>query len=64
MRIGGKRSWKYKYGVWKEITITPDKWKFEFSSVKTRSHDAPNGTGALDNITIPYSVFLKMSLRT
>ena len=48
MAIGGKHSWKYDDGIWNEIKVTPDKWKFEFSCAKNRMHQAPAGTGALD----------------
>ncbi len=47
MKVGGKHSWNYNDGVWNELKISPDQWKFQFSSIKTRTHQAPPGTGAL-----------------
>jgi hypothetical protein len=47
MSVGGKHSWNYDNGIWKEIKVTPDQWKFTFASLKSRTHQAPVGTGAL-----------------
>ncbi len=49
MQIGGKHSWNYDKGIWNEVKVTPDRWKFDFRSVKNRTHQAPVGTGALVN---------------
>ena len=49
MRVGGKHSWNYNKGIWNEVKILPDKWKFNFTSTKHRSHQAPMGTGAFNN---------------
>jgi hypothetical protein len=49
MKKGGKHSWNYKDGDWNETKIAPEKWKFEFMCNKYRIHQAPVGTGALDN---------------
>ncbi|MHC1592411.1 MAG: hypothetical protein ACXQS8_10010 [Candidatus Helarchaeales archaeon] len=46
MKVGGKHSWNYNNGTWNEIKIAPDEWKFNFSSIKVRKHEAPQGTGA------------------
>ena len=46
MRVGGKHSWDYKLGIWDEIKVLPDKWKFEFKCNKYRRNLAPAGTGA------------------
>jgi hypothetical protein len=48
MQVGGSHSWRYDKGIWKETKITPDKWKFEFDCLKSRMHQAPSETGALD----------------
>lgn len=48
MSVGGKHSWNYNNGTWDETKITPDKWKFEFNCLKSRMHQAPPGTGALN----------------
>ncbi|HUX98962.1 MAG TPA: hypothetical protein VMV49_05375 [Candidatus Deferrimicrobium sp.] len=48
MSIGGKHSWNYTNGIWNETKTAPDDWKFEFSSLKSRTHQAPPGTGALN----------------
>ncbi len=47
MSVGGKHNWDYNNGVWNEVKVAPDKWKFQFQSLKTRQHQAPSGTGAL-----------------
>ena len=46
MKIGGKHSWSYNGGIWNEIKISPNKWKFEFTCNKNRRHLAPEGSGA------------------
>ena len=48
MSVGGTHSWNYNNGTWNETKVTPNKWKFEFMCNKTRNHQAPKGTGALD----------------
>ena len=48
MQVGGSHSWHYDKGIWNETKVTPDKWKFEFTSLKNRMHQAPPSTGALD----------------
>ncbi len=48
MSVGGKHSWIYTDGIWNEIKISPEIWKFEFISLKNRRHQAPPGTGALN----------------
>ncbi|MFX1294244.1 MAG: hypothetical protein ACFFD2_05225, partial [Promethearchaeota archaeon] len=48
MKVGGTHNWNYNNGLWNEIKVTPDKWKFEFNSLKSRCHLAPPGTGALN----------------
>ncbi len=49
MRIGGKHTWNYEKGIWKETKIAPDRWIFDYSSNKSRFYNAPEGTGALNN---------------
>lgn len=49
MRIGGKHTWNYKNGIWNETKVAPDRWNFQYSSLKHRYHQAPEGTGALKN---------------
>lgn len=46
MRVGGSHYWNYTKGRWYETKETPDKWKFSFSSLKTRINPAPVNTGA------------------
>jgi hypothetical protein len=48
MSIGGKHSWNYTNGLWNEMKTAPDEWKFDYSSLKSRIHQAPPGTGAPD----------------
>lgn len=46
MRIGGSHFWNYNNGRWNETKMAPDRWTFNFNSVKTRTHVAPNNSGA------------------
>ncbi|MHA1267473.1 MAG: hypothetical protein ACTSRS_19720 [Candidatus Helarchaeota archaeon] len=48
MAVGGTHSWNYTDAVWDETKITPDKWSIKFKALKTRQHQAPSGTGALE----------------
>ncbi len=46
MKVGGSHQWIYEDGIWNEVKITPEKWKIQFSSKKTRMHSAPENSGA------------------
>jgi len=46
MQIGGMHKWIYNDGKWIEIKKAPDRWSFEFKSLKTRLNPAPKNTGA------------------
>ena len=45
MTVGGEHHWVYPNGVWDEKKIAPDKWEFNFKSLKRRSVPAPEGSG-------------------
>lgn len=46
MKIGGKHTWKYWQGIWKEKKINPKTWVFTYTHGKTRTGSwAPRGTG-------------------
>ncbi|UCE13670.1 MAG: hypothetical protein JSV04_00510, partial [Candidatus Heimdallarchaeota archaeon] len=49
MKVGGSHNWNYRNGNWKETKVSPYKWKFEFLCKKYRIHQAPIGTGAINN---------------
>ena len=49
MKIGGKHTWNYQNGLWSETKVAPDRWIFNYTSLKHRFHEAPEGTGALNN---------------
>lgn len=51
MLIGSSHNWLYPNGKWHETKLAPDKWKFTFESVKTRSHSSPEDTGAAKGTT-------------
>ena len=51
MLIGSTHNWLYPNGKWHETKLAPDKWKFTFESVKTRSHSAPENSGAAKGTT-------------
>ena len=46
MKIGYSHHWNYENGKWFETKITPDKWTFNFNSLKTRIKSAPINSGA------------------
>lgn len=46
MQVGGSHVWNYQPGVWKETKEEPDLWKIDFSTLKKRAKNAPNGSGA------------------
>jgi hypothetical protein len=46
MAVGGKHEWTYPDGSWDETKVTPDRWRFTFTSLKRRKHSAPPDTGA------------------
>lgn len=45
MPIGGKHTWNYPNGIWKEEKVAPDKWVFTFKSIKRRRREAPVNSG-------------------
>lgn len=46
MLIGGSHNWLYPEGRWRETKVAPDKWTFSFESVKKRSFQSGDNTGA------------------
>lgn len=46
MAIGQSHHWNYNNGKWFETKEAPDRWKFQYKSLKTRTHLAPVNTGA------------------
>lgn len=48
MVIGGTHDWLYPDGRWKETKISPDKWEFSFESLKRRTHESRDNTGAAE----------------
>ena len=46
MLIGRSHSWVYPEGRWKETKVAPDKWEFSFESIKKRSYQSKDNTGA------------------
>jgi hypothetical protein len=46
MQVGGRHTWYYSTGVWKETKMRPDRWNFEYQATKGRQHPAPEGSGA------------------
>ncbi len=49
MKIGHSHKWHYTNGKWYETKKKPDKWTFQFNSLKTRIKTAPSNTGASTN---------------
>lgn len=46
MPIGGRHTWRYPDGLWKERKVAPDRWEFTFEARKEREREAPPGSGA------------------
>jgi len=46
MKVGGTHSWNYNDGKWNETKLSPEMWKINFESIKTRIRPAPENTGA------------------
>jgi hypothetical protein len=46
MRVGGSHSWYYRQGEWREMKVSPDRWKFTYAANKLRVWNAPEGSGA------------------
>lgn len=46
MPVGGRHSWIYPKGLWRESKVSPDQWEFTFASDKEREQSAPVGSGA------------------
>ncbi|MFX1316202.1 MAG: hypothetical protein ACFE9T_10085 [Promethearchaeota archaeon] len=49
MSIGSSHFWNYNDGKWYETKKAPDRWSFQFDSLKTRVKSAPVNTGASIN---------------
>jgi hypothetical protein len=47
MPVGGRHTWIYPNGLWRERKMAPDRWEFTFSSIKERGRRAPARSGAL-----------------
>jgi len=56
MKIGGSHSWDYNNGAWNETKTAPDRWTFNYNSLKTRAHAAPFNSGA--NIETKYHWYI------
>ena len=56
MSIGGTHHWNYNDGKWIETKKAPDRWSFNFNSLKTRMHSAPSNTGA--NVNTKYHWYI------
>ena len=46
MAVGGRHTWIYPNGLWKERKVAPDRWEFTLSAMKERETEAPDGSGA------------------
>ncbi|MEJ2248409.1 MAG: hypothetical protein P8Y70_03635 [Candidatus Lokiarchaeota archaeon] len=46
MKIGNSHLWNYNNGKWYEVKESPERWNIQFNCVKTRSHQAPENSGA------------------
>jgi len=46
MRVGQSHNWNYTDGKWIETKKAPDRWIFNYKSLKSRAHHAPENTGA------------------
>ncbi|KAL1997721.1 hypothetical protein VTN02DRAFT_968 [Thermoascus thermophilus] len=46
MAIGGRHTWTYAPGTWRETKTSPDRWTIDYRTTKHRTRRAPTGTGA------------------
>ena len=46
MKVGRSHFWNYNNGKWNETKLAPDRWTFNFNSLKTRAYAAPANSGA------------------
>ncbi len=56
MEVGGSHSWTYNDGQWNETKMAPNRWTFNYNSLKARTHVAPSNTGA--NIQTKYHWYI------
>ncbi len=45
MKVGGRHTWYYEQGEWKEVKVAPDRWEFTYATPKRRAGHAPPGSG-------------------
>jgi hypothetical protein len=45
MKVGGRHTWHYDAGVWKERKVAPDRWEISYAVPKRRAGKAPQGSG-------------------
>jgi hypothetical protein len=45
MKVGGRHTWHYDKGEWKEVKVAPDRWEFRYAVPKRRAGHAPPGSG-------------------
>jgi hypothetical protein len=45
MKVGGRHTWYYDKGEWKEQKVAPDRWEFTYAVPKRRAGHAPPGSG-------------------
>lgn len=63
MPVGGRHTWNYPNGVWKEEKVNPDAWVFEFQSIKQRSKKAPENSGAPINTQYHWYIIADQRVR-
>lgn len=69
MKVGGRHSWDYDAGKWKETKVAPDRWEFVYDVPKRRRGKAPEGSGApvgteYDWLVVAHQVVEKLDANT
>lgn len=63
MSVGGRHTWIYPNGVWREGKVAPDRWEFTFSSRKERERSAPEGSGVPDGTQFHWFILAHQRVR-
>ncbi len=63
MAVGGRHTWIYPNGLWKERKVAPDRWEFTLSAVKERETPAPDGSGAPIDTRFHWYILAHQSVR-
>jgi hypothetical protein len=63
MKVGGRHTWHYDAGVWKERKVAPDRWEITYAVPKRRAGKAPPGSGVPVGTEYHWYVLAHQSVR-